>query len=127
MQFVALSANNYATVSRGEGGTSDRSELQKGWRTRDGGGVAEVYIFVAKTPVAPLSLDSRDFSEDSEDAVFLTLAILIRPCLAVQPPPSISRLVSSLRAFSVLLSLSLSSLSRNLKIARSITILLPQE
>lgn len=39
MQFVALSANNYATVSRGEGGTSDRGELQKGWRTRGGGGV----------------------------------------------------------------------------------------
>lgn len=63
-------------MSRGEGEASDGGELQKGWQARGGEGMVEVYIFVAKTPVAPLSLDSRDFSEDSEDPLFLSLSLL---------------------------------------------------
>lgn len=41
--------------------------------------VVEVYIFVAKTPVAPLSLDSRDFSKDSEDPFSLFLSFSFSP------------------------------------------------
>jgi len=116
MHYWQIIAPLGTTISRGEGRASDGGELQKGWRTR-GGEEVEVYIFVAKTPVAPLLLDSHNFSKDSEDSLFFSFSFAFVPVLSSNHyrrsrdssplPASYSTLL-----LSVLLSLS-SSRSRN--------------